>query len=150
MTTTRRLTDLGFLFTFVAILEWFYAAVGLLVPPNMIPSVTGWMLNADGAWIAKLLGVALASQAWVAWTLRKQPHFGVAAALAFYQVGSATADWVMWLWLANEGIFATALGRTGAAVSIVLHYSVGFLMVAAISRARRAAAPPAAAAYARS
>ena len=32
----------------------------------------------------KLLGVALASQAWVAWTLKTQPHPGVAAALAFY------------------------------------------------------------------
>jgi hypothetical protein len=50
----------------------------------MVLSVTGWILSADGHWVAKLLGVALASQAWVAWTLRTQPHPGVAAALAFY------------------------------------------------------------------
>ena len=133
-TMTRRLTDLGFLFTVVAVLEWFYAIVGLLTPPSMTLSVTGWALSADGQWVAKLMGVALASQAWVAWSLRKQPHVGVASALAFYQIGSATVDWVMWLVLADQGIFSTALARTGAGASIVVHYTLGFLIVFAITR----------------
>jgi hypothetical protein len=54
--------------------------------------VTGWVLSADGQWLTKLLGLALAAQAWVAWTLRNQPHPGVAKGLAFYQLASATAD----------------------------------------------------------
>ncbi|MGQ0548656.1 MAG: hypothetical protein ACT4PY_03180 [Armatimonadota bacterium] len=88
----NRLRDLRFLFAVVAVLEWIYAAIGILTPPSMVLSVTGWVLNADGQWLAKLLGMALASQAWIAWTLRKDPHLGVAKALAFYQIGSATID----------------------------------------------------------
>jgi hypothetical protein len=38
--------------------------------------------------------------------LRNEPHLGVAKGLAFYQLASATADWVMWIWLAGEGIFS--------------------------------------------
>src|SRR5687768_14098308 len=101
----KRLSELGFLFTLVALLELCYGLVGLL-PPDQIGSVTGWELSADGQWIAKLLAVALLSQAWVAWTLSKQPHIGVAIGLAFYQLASATADWVMWIWLADDGIFS--------------------------------------------
>jgi len=140
---THRLRDLGFLFTVVAVLEWTYAAVAILIPPGMTTSMTGWVLSADGLWLAKILGMALASQAWVAWTMRKNPHLGVAAALAFYQIGSATADWVMWLWLADEGVFSTALGRAGAAVSIPLHYTIGFMLVFATARARRRSEYPA-------
>ena len=132
----RRVGDLGFLFTVVAVLECFYAIAGILIPPGMTLTMTGWVLSGDGQWLAKILGIALASQAWVAWTMRKNPHLGVAAALAFYQIGSATADWVMWLWLADDGVFSTALGRSGAAISIPLHYTLGFLLVSATLRAR--------------
>lgn len=136
---TSRLQNLTFLFTMVAVLEWFYAIVGVLTPPSMTLAVTGWVLSPDGQWLAKILGIALASQAWVAWTLRKDPHLGVAKALAFYQIGSATADWVMWLVLADQGVFSTAVGRAGAIASIPVHYTIGFLLLYAIRHARREA-----------
>jgi hypothetical protein len=133
----KRFTDLSFIFTLVAIVETVYALIGVLTPPGMITSVTGWVLNADGQWIAKLLGVALASQAWVAWTLRKSPHLGVARALAFYQFASATVDWVMWLVLADQGIFSTAAGRIGVLIAIPSHYLLGLLLVFAMRSAAR-------------
>jgi hypothetical protein len=85
-------TSLPFMFRVVAVVELLYAFTGLVTPPSMVFSVTGWVLSPDGQWVTKLLSIALGSQAWVAWTLRDRPHVGVAAALAFYQVGSATAD----------------------------------------------------------
>ena len=91
----NRLTSLPFMFRVVAIVELLYAAVGLLTPPSMVFAVTGWNLSPDGQWVTKLLAVALGSQAWVAWTLRDKPHIGVAAALAFYQIGSATIDTIL-------------------------------------------------------
>lgn len=135
--TMSRLRDLGFLFAVVAVLEWIYAAIGILTPPGMVLSVTGWVLNADGQWLAKLLGVALAAQAWVAWTLRKDPHLGVAKALAFYQIASATVDWVMWLLLRDQGIFSTTAGRVGVLVAVPTHYLLGLLLVFAIRRASK-------------
>jgi hypothetical protein len=131
----NRLSELGFLFTLVAALELGYGLVGL-VPPDQLGSITGWRLTADGQWIAKLLAVALLSQAWVAWTLRKQPHLGVAKGLAFYQLASATADWVMWIWLADEGIFSG--GTVIVVLAIVTHYLLGFLLVRGIIEARAA------------
>lgn len=129
----QRLSDLGFLFRVVAGLELAYALVAVLTPPGQVEAVTGWVLTPDGQWVVKLLGLALASQAWVAWTLRAQPHLGVAKALAFYQVASATADWVMWIWLADDGIFS---GGTGIVVlAIITHYLLGFLLVRAIRAA---------------
>ena len=128
----KRLTDLGFLFTLVAILEIFYAAAGLLTPPALVTPLTGWVLSADGQWIVKLLGVALASQAWVAWIFRKNPHRGVAIALAFYQFASATVDWVMWIILADQGIFSTPAGRIGVLIAIPTHYLLGLLLVLAL------------------
>jgi hypothetical protein len=89
-------------------------------------------------WLVKLLGLELASQAWVAWTLRNQPHLGVAKALALYQLGSATADWVMWIVLADQNVFSTTLGQILVAISIPTHYALGLLLVRAI---RRASAP---------
>jgi hypothetical protein len=132
----KRLVDLRFLFTVVAVLELIYAATALLTPPSMVQSVTGWVLTADGQWLAKLMGVALASQAWIAWTFRHQPHLGVARALALYQIGSATVDWVMWLALADQQIFSTTLGRTTVIASILVHYTLGMLLVVGI-RAKR-------------
>jgi hypothetical protein len=63
-----------------------------MMPPRFVQPMTGWVLNADGQWIVKLLAVALLTQAFVAWMFRKAPHIGVAKALAFYQVASATVD----------------------------------------------------------
>lgn len=130
----RRLSDLKFLFTLVAAVEAVYALTALLTPPGQIEAVTGWVLSADGKWLVKLLGFALASQAWVAWTLRRQPNLGVAKALALYQLGSATADWVMWLVLADQHVFSTTLGRALVIISIPTHYAIGLLLVRAIRR----------------
>lgn len=132
----ERLTDLRFLFRVVVALEVTYALVAVLTPPAQVENVTGWVLTADGQWLTKLLGLALASQAWVAWTLRDEPHLGVARALAFYQLASATADWVMWIWLADDGVFSNGTGIV--VVAIVTHYLLGFLLVRAIRRASHA------------
>jgi hypothetical protein len=131
----KKLSDLGSLFSVVAAVEAVYALTALLTPPGQIEAVTGWVLSADGKWLVKLLGFALASQAWVAWTLRHQPHIGVAKALALYQLGSATADWVMWIVLADQGVFSTILGQVLVMISIPTHYALGFLLARAIRRA---------------
>jgi hypothetical protein len=135
----NRIASLPFMFRVVAVVELVYALVGLLTPPSMVFSVTGWMLSPDGHWVTKLLSIALGSQAWVAWTLRDKPHAGVAAALAFYQIGSATADWVIWLTLADQGVFATTAAKLGVLASIPTHYVIGVLLVAAIRESSRAA-----------
>ena len=134
----RRLSDLGFLFRAVAGLELVYAIVAVLTPPGQVENVTGWVLTADGQWLAKLLGLALFSQAWVAWVLRNDPHLGVARGLAFYQIASATADWVMWIWLSDDGIFSN--GTAIVVAAIVTHYALGLLLVRAIRRTSTAAA----------
>ena len=126
----NRLSDLRFLFRVVAGLELVYALVAVLTPPSQVQNVTGWVLTADGQWLTKLLGLALFSQAWVAWVLRNQPHLGVAWSLAFYQLASATADWVMWIWLADEGIFSA--GWVTVVLAIITHYALGLLLVRAI------------------
>jgi hypothetical protein len=136
----KKLVELPFLFRVVAVLETIYAAFAILTPPDSVFALTGWVLSADGLWIVKLLGFALLSQAWVAWTLRDAPHVGVARALALYQVGSATADWVMWLLLADRGVFSTLTGRIGVIASIPTHYAVGVLLLVAIAASSRAAA----------
>ena len=134
----NRLSDLRFLFRVVAGLELIYAAVAVLTPPSQVENVTGWVLTADGQWLTKLLGLALFSQAWVAWVLRNQPHLGVAWALAFYQLASATADWVMWIWLADDGIFSN--GGAVVVAAIITHYALGLLLVRAIRGAAAATA----------
>ena len=136
----NRLSDLRFLFRVVAGLELIYAAVAVLTPPSQVENVTGWVLTADGQWLTKLLGLALLSQAWVAWVLRDQPHLGVAWALAFYQLASATADWVMWIWLADDGIFSN--GTAVVVAAIITHYALGLLLVRAIRIASAAARTP--------
>jgi hypothetical protein len=132
---TERLSDLRLLFRLVVGLEVAYALVAVLTPPSQVENVTGWVLSADGQWITKLLGVALASQAWVAWTLRNEPHLGVAKGLAFYQLASATADWVMWIWLSDDGIFSN--GTAIVVAAIVTHDLLGLLLVQAIRNASR-------------
>ena len=126
--------NLPFVLTIVAVVEAGYAIAGLLTPPALIPSVTGWILSADGHWISKLLGAALASQAWVAWIMRKEPNAGVIMALAFYQLLASTIDWVMWVTMADQGIFSTPLSRVTVAGSIGLHYTLGTLLLVALRR----------------
>ena len=133
----RRITDLGFLFRVVAVVELVYASLAILTPPSLVSSLTGWVLSADGLWIVKLLGVALLSQAAVAWMFRDAPHAGVGAALALYQLGSATADWVMWLALADQGVFSTVTGKVGVIVSIPTHYAIGVLLLLALRPSAR-------------
>jgi hypothetical protein len=134
----RRFVDLRVLFAVVAVLELVYAAAALLTPPSMVQTVTGWVLTPDGQWLAKLMGVALASQAWIAWMFRRDPHLGVARALTLYQIGSATVDWVMWLALADQQIFSTTLGKLTVIASILVHYTLGMLLVVGI-RAKNSA-----------
>jgi hypothetical protein len=129
----RRLSDLRFLFRVVVALEVVYALVAVLTPPAQVENITGWVLTADGQWLTKLLGISLATQAWIAWTLRDEPHLGVAKGLAFYQLASATADWVMWIWLADDGIFSN--GTAIVVVAIGTHYLLGFLLLRAIRAA---------------
>lgn len=129
-----KLTDLRFLFVVVAVVEAAYT-VAAMIPPSLVFPLTGWVLSADGHWIVKLLGMALGSQAAIAWIFRKAPHRGVAAVLAFYQFASATVDWVMWLVLRGE-VFANAQARTGVVLAIVSHYAIGALLVAALRRAQ--------------
>ena len=43
-----RLTSLPFMFRVVAGVELLYALVGLLTPPSMVFSVTGWVLSPMG------------------------------------------------------------------------------------------------------
>lgn len=130
----NRLTDLKFLFTAVAILEFFYFAAAML-PPSLIPLATGWNLNADGHWIAKLIGLALGFMGYIAWIFRKNPHLGVAKGLAAYQIASATMDWVMWVTLKDEGIFNNPTAQTSVVLAIASHYLLGLLLVIGINKA---------------
>jgi hypothetical protein len=131
-----KLFDLKFLFAVVAIVEFFYAAFALLTPPSFVLPLTGWVLNADGQWIVKLMGASLAFQALIAWGFRKNPLLIVASALAFYQILAATIDWVMWISLLNEGIFSTQLSKITVGFSIFLHYLLGILLVIGILKRR--------------
>lgn len=129
----KKLLDLRFLFTVVAVLELFYFLTSM-VPPDMVRPLTGWNLNADGHWITKLMGISLLTQAYIAWIFRKNPHIGVAKGLAFYQMASASADWIMWLAMKNEGIFDNPLARTSVIAAIVSHYVLGILIFMGINR----------------
>jgi hypothetical protein len=121
------------LLTIVAIVEAAYAVVAL-TPPALVEPLYGFRLNADGHWALKLLGVSLAVQATVAWLLRAQPHRGIAGALAAYQLGSATVDWMMWLALHDDGIFATTQARVAIVAAIPTHYLLGLLLAVAAGR----------------
>ena len=131
----KKLTDLRLLFTSVAILEFLYFICAML-PPSVIPAVTGWDLSVDGHWIAKLIGLALGFMGYIAWIFRKQPHIGVAMGLAAYQIGSATMDWVMWLTMKDDGIFASSLAQTSVIAAIVSHYFLGVLLLIAIKKSQ--------------
>jgi hypothetical protein len=130
----ERLTTLSFIFGLVAVVETFYGLTALLIPPGQVTPLTGWVLSADGQWITKLLGVALLSQASVAWSLRHNPLLPVAWALAFYQAGSATVDWILWLGLREDGIFANTGARVGILLAIPTHYLLASLLIIAIRK----------------
>jgi hypothetical protein len=129
----NRFIDLKFLFTAVAWLEFFYFLAAMM-PPDWIRPATGWVLTADGHWITKLLGVALLTQAYVAWIFRKNPHLGVAKGLAFYQIASAVTDLLMWQFMSEEGIFNNSLSRTTVVAAIVTHSLLGILLLVAIRK----------------
>jgi len=118
----KKLIDLKFLFTAVAILEFFYFAAAML-PPSLIPIATGWNLSPDGHWIAKLIGLSLGTMGYMAWIFRKKPHLGVAKGLAFYQMASAT-------------IFNNSLAETTVIAAIVSHYFFGILLIIAINKSK--------------
>jgi hypothetical protein len=128
--------DLRRLFTAVAYLEAAYFLIAM-VPPSWVQPLTGWVLNADGHWIVKLIGMALGTQALIAWLFRKEPHLGVARVLAAYQMASATVDWVMWLVLKEDGVFSNTQAQVGVIAAIVSHYSIGILMFIAVGRAQK-------------
>ena len=129
----NRLTNLKTLFIAVAILEFCYFLAAMM-PPSLVSSVTGWELTPDGHWITKLMGIALLTQAYIAWIFRKNPHLGVAKGLAFYQIGSATVDWVMWLVLKDDGIFKNSLAQTTVTAAIISHYILGILIMVGINK----------------
>jgi hypothetical protein len=131
----KNFTDLKKLFTAVAILELFYFICGML-PPSIIPLVTGWDLSADGHWIAKLIGLALGFMGYIAWIFRKNPNLGVAKGLAAYQIASATMDWGMWLIMKEEGIFSNALAQSTVVVAISSHYLLGILLIIGINKSK--------------
>ena len=115
----------------VAYLEASYFAVAMM-PPSLVTPVTGWNLTADGHWIVKIVGMALGTQAHTAWSMRNKPNVEVAKGLAFYQLASATVDWVMWLVLKDEGIFQTPQAQALVVCAFVSHYLLGGLMIISI------------------
>lgn len=133
------------LFVVVAVVEAAYAVIGVVTPPSMVGTLIGWNLSPDGQWVTKLLGLALGAQAATAWVLRRQPPLAVAWIFAAYQIGAATVDWVLWLLLADDGIFANPVARSSVLVSIPLHYGIGILLLLAAlrQRSRRDLAEPA-------
>jgi hypothetical protein len=132
----KRLIDLKSLFIAVAVLEFCYFLAAMM-PPSMIKPLTGWELTADGHWITKLMGVALLTQAYIAWIFRKKPYLGVAKGLGFYQMASATLDWVMWLAMKDEGIFSNSLAQITVIAAIVSHYILGILLFIGISTTKK-------------
>ena len=130
----RKIFDLTFLFRVVAIVEAVYFLLGILTPPSRVQSVIGWVLTPDGHWITKLMSVSLAAQAWLAWSFRDRPYLEMARPLAFYQLASATVDWVMWATLGGDGIFSTTAGKISVIASIPTHYLIGMILIVAIRK----------------
>ncbi|MEM7298580.1 MAG: hypothetical protein AAF391_09985 [Bacteroidota bacterium] len=73
---------------------------------------------------------------YMAWIFRKNPHIGVAKGLAFYQMASATMDWMMWIVMKEEGIFNNPLAHTTVIGAIVSHYFFGILLIIGINKSR--------------
>ena len=92
------------------------------------------------SWLKRTMGVgtALGTMGYMAWIFRHDPHLGVAKGLAFYQIASATADWVMWLVMKDQGIFDNGLAQTTVTAAIASHYFFGICLIVAIRRSRGA------------
>lgn len=133
----KALMDLRVLFIATAVLEASYTAAALLTPPDMVYPLFGWDMSPDGHWALKLLGVALGSQALTAWVLRDDPPPAVALCLAVYQIGATIVDIVLWLLLADRGIFAAPIARGMILVAIPTHLILGVLLAAAAAQAQR-------------
>lgn len=136
-TNESRLLNLKTLFLVVAIVEAFYGAAGILTPPSLVPKLLGWNLSADGQWVTKLLGCALASQAAIAWVLRKDPPVAVAWILGLYQIGATLTDIGIWIALADQGVFANPLSRWSVMTAIPTHLAIGLLVLLAAERKRK-------------
>lgn len=115
-------------FIIVALVEITYALLAM-TPPGSVNALTGWVLTTDGHWLLKLFGMALGAQAYLAWSSRNEPTLSVARSLAFYQLASATVDWVMWIVLDGQGTFSTSFGQALIVSAIVSHYGIGILLV---------------------
>jgi hypothetical protein len=135
----RSMLKLTTLFKVVAVVELFYGAAGLLIPPSLVQPILGWNLSPDGQWVTKLLGAALLTQAAMAWLLRKSPPVPIAWAFACYQVGASAVDGLMWWLLAPQGIFSNPLARVSVMTAIPTHAAVGLLLAIAASRTQEAA-----------
>lgn len=115
-------------------MEVFYF-VATILPPALLEPATGWVLGPDGHWLAKLLSVALLSQAGVAWVLRDRPLPRVALVLAFYQCASALVDVAAWLMV--DGAFSTPLARVGVLLAVPSHALLGMLLFVGARRSER-------------
>jgi hypothetical protein len=135
----RSMLKLTTLFKVVAVVELFYGAAGLLIPPSLVQPILGWNLSPDGQWVTKLLGAALLSQAAIAWLLRKSPPVPIAWAFAAYQLGATAVDALIWWQLGPAGVFANPIARVSVMTAIPTHAAIGLLLVVAASRAQEAA-----------
>lgn len=126
--------NLKTLFVVVAIVEAFYGAAGILIPPSQVHNLLGWNLSADGQWVTKLLGCALASQAALAWVLRRDPPVAVAWILGLYQIGATLTDIGIWISLADQGVFSTQLARWSVMTAIPTHFVIGVLVLIAAAQ----------------
>lgn len=135
--TEPRILNLKTLFLVVAIVEAFYGAAGILTPPSLVPQLLGWNLSADGQWVTKLLGCALAAQAATAWVLRKDPPVAMAVILGLYQIGATVTDIAIWITLADQGVFATSLSRISVMTAIPTHFVIGLLVLIAAARKKQ-------------
>lgn len=120
-------------FIVVAVIEAFYGAAGLLIPPSLIEPVLGWQLSPDGQWVTKLLGLSLATQSVLALQLRHHATRALAFTLAAYQIGATVIDVVLWTTLADQGIFSNPLASWSIVLAIPTHLAIGaFLLIAAL------------------
>lgn len=120
-------------FVIVAAVEITYALLAM-TPPSLVNALTGWVLTTDGHWLLKLFGMALAAQAYLAWAFRNETNILVARSLAFYQIASATVDWVMWIVLDGQGTFGTSFGQALIVSAIISHYAIGIMLIVSMRK----------------
>ena len=113
-----------------AVVEVAYGALGLLVPSDAL----GWDLTPDGEWVSKLLACALLAQAATAWALRHDPPPALLRILGGYQLAATATDATLWLALEDDGIFADGLAKASVAAAMVIHTTLGVLLLQAAAR----------------